>query len=175
MTSLLDNELVRKYFGCRAVCTEAHFINVGYDEHEWCMSSRILESMQQPIKKGDRYLLANFDGSVSEEIGGGLTDYFHAYCLRLPSQFQTEKLTFDPRLAEEMEDFKWCGYDQKEMRSMRDFALSQGWKPPPAPVDEVEQKIKDIMDCIKFHYPSKSCWDKCIDLHELVTLARKGS
>jgi hypothetical protein len=34
---------------------------------------------------------------------------------------------FDPTMAERMANFKWCGYDQKEMRSMRNFALKHGW------------------------------------------------
>lgn len=35
---------------------------------------------------------------------------------------------FDPEFADQMRGFKWCGYDQAQMRSMRDFAISKGWK-----------------------------------------------
>lgn len=37
---------------------------------------------------------------------------------------------FNPEFADKMQGFKWCGYSQEEMRSMRDYAVSRGWKPP---------------------------------------------
>lgn len=91
--TILDNELVRKYFGCRAVCTEAHFINVGYDEHERCMSFRILAAMQQPIRKGERYLWW-FSDKVEEKISDvdslGCDETAHPHCLRLPDAHQKQ-------------------------------------------------------------------------------------
>ncbi len=36
---------------------------------------------------------------------------------------------FDPNFTEKMMDFRWCGFNQEQMRRMRDFALAHGWKP----------------------------------------------
>lgn len=91
--NLLDNELVRTYFGCRALCTEAHFVNVGYDEHERCIAYRILDAMQQPIRKGERYLDINgLSCGAGVKEGVSLLDiyYLHAFYLRLPNAFQPQ-------------------------------------------------------------------------------------
>lgn len=93
--NLLENELVKKYFGNRhESCPPG--CNYGHEEK---MAYRILAAMQEPIKKGERYLfIQNYEvpGSNSSgyqeilEIESGY-DYniFHPLFLRLPSGFQT--------------------------------------------------------------------------------------
>lgn len=89
---LLENELVRKYFECQDV-TEHHVAGV-------CerMALRVLEAMEQPIKKGEKYLASkdtydvttygNFtEVRVNED---DISGYFHPYLIRLPSRFQAQ-------------------------------------------------------------------------------------
>lgn len=91
--NLLDNELVRKYFGCdlRGVQTLCdHFNQQNCDKST---SYRILQSLQEPIKKGERYL--NFNGNMDlyeEAMTKELTcPSFHPMALRLPDRFQKQE------------------------------------------------------------------------------------
>lgn len=78
--NILENELVKKYFGhnCRSEqCPES------------CMSMAILSAMQEPIKKGDHYLAILKPNVITEykadaEHDSNIT-YLH---LRLPTRFQ---------------------------------------------------------------------------------------
>lgn len=96
---LLENELVLKYFGCRVLCSEAHFTNMAYDEHERCISTRVLQSMQEPIKKGERFINChgpNGNGQTSESVNEtgqwyGYQEPWHPYYLRLPDRFQKQE------------------------------------------------------------------------------------
>lgn len=85
--SILDNELVREYFGQwtdRKNSRETQF----YEQ----MSLRVIEAMQQPIKKGDKYLSLIVPGTVSEQVAEvGTLEDFHPYALRLPDRFQKKE------------------------------------------------------------------------------------
>ena len=174
---LMQNELVKKYFGPKegsiVECCEHEINRVG--EHlQKEMALRILTAMQKPIKKGER-MLAAFPKEITEEVASRdieAGNYPRSF-LRLPDSFQTKECEYDPHMMEKMADFKWCGLDQKEMRSMRDFALSKGWSSfyktyDPPPPDPVEEKITD---CVK-RMPD---WPGCENyLRELVSLARQS-
>lgn len=85
------------------------------------------------------------------------------------SQFQPEnEPVFDPEFAEKMQGFKWCGYSQEEMRSMRDHAISSGWKPPStAGCECIDKNIRlkpggIWYECAKCKKPeTKGCDHKC--------------
>lgn len=70
--SILDNELVRKYFGSFA--------------------KPVLDAMQQPIRKGERILvIRSHDGSIMEDVAIRDCDYMHPFDLRLPDEFQKKE------------------------------------------------------------------------------------
>lgn len=79
--SLLENELVKKYFGDQP----------GDITGDYCiMAYRVLAAMQEPIKKGERYLAFLSNDLIREytadcNVAGGVL-LGH---LRLPSRFQT--------------------------------------------------------------------------------------
>lgn len=91
--SILDNDLVRKYFGCDAWggCPD----DSGSNENEH-IALRIIIAMEEPIGKGERYLdLMGIDWreenhlpTVREKIADSDLDGLHAYTLRLPDRFQ---------------------------------------------------------------------------------------
>jgi len=88
MTDILSNELVRKYFGLENTCWVK-----GSPQYRAYMAENVLQAMQQPIKKGDRYLRCLNDGKVEEcTLTAGLTwDLAHFGDLRLPDHFQGER------------------------------------------------------------------------------------
>ena len=96
--NLLDNELVKKYFACDVIkgpwcgiCGTGHPYTCGR------VALRILDSMQQPIKNGERYLRAYNDGKVVEcVLSDGSYDLFHFGDLRLPDKFQPNTCDIDP-------------------------------------------------------------------------------
>lgn len=93
MTSLLDNELVRRYFGCDIVQGPFKCDSDGRHCHEeWAY--RVLLAMQEPIKKGERYLHSENAGKTWEEgqHGGAYWQLqpYHPFDLRLPSRFQAQ-------------------------------------------------------------------------------------
>lgn len=76
--TILDNELVRKYFSA-----------FGNGE---TMAERVLTAMQEPIKKGDKYLqLANGEWREMEWGLPKTITGFHGFDLRLPSRFQAQE------------------------------------------------------------------------------------
>lgn len=83
--TLLDNELVRKYF-CRGL---GHFDHM-FDS--WA-AQRILEAMQQPIRKGERYLgyFFNTEEWKVDDAPQNNNDPFHPAMLRLPDAFQKQE------------------------------------------------------------------------------------
>lgn len=186
MTDILDNELARKYFGCRAVCTQEHFINVGYSEHGRCMSARILDAMQQPILKGERYLKITILGDILENIAEyDLSPY--ANYLRLPDAFQKQdsrepdylcdvchrmaskhiaceiphKPTPSPEKCEcERGRAQWHGHNEK-------CAIYK-------PKDAVEEKIINICDEIARCWINREFVTASFQLRDLVRLARES-
>lgn len=85
--SMLDNELVQKYFACK---------DHGQFRHE-CIANRVLIAMQQPIRKGERYLNLMPNGNIEEGLFSGMIwkdasceQSYHPHFLRLPSAFQKQ-------------------------------------------------------------------------------------
>lgn len=83
-SSLLDNELMQKYFGA-----------AGKDDYEraCCTAFNILQAMQEPIRKGDRYLFWHKD-KVTEMVWEDFMatiEESHAEHLRLPDAFQNQE------------------------------------------------------------------------------------
>lgn len=54
MNNILDNELVKKYFNCNS-CKETE------GQTDWHRAFKILDAMQQPLRKGERYLLIDYE------------------------------------------------------------------------------------------------------------------
>lgn len=83
MTSILDNELVKKYFGYSAS---------GYERSRAELAFIVLAAMQEPIRKGERLLLICQNGDIIEQIATGdeRTDtiMFQWNYLRLPDCLQ---------------------------------------------------------------------------------------
>lgn len=91
MTDLLDNELVRKYFGCPANDCREHVPCYTVEQH---MAFRVLHAMQQSIKKGERYLnWSDNDGGFYETMAQGDHDAENPHwgVLRLPDRFQKKE------------------------------------------------------------------------------------
>lgn len=150
---LLDSPLVRKYFGCDNIGC----IMLGESIEKFKifhMSRRVLLSMEQPIKKGDKVIMTwvkdmnpDYFGISVSDAPHDVSDVFHAGVLRLPDKFQPpakKGCEFDPAFTEKMQDFRWCGFDQAQMRSMRDFAISEGWQPKPTPERGEGKPCSDI-------------------------------
>lgn len=87
--NILDNELVRKYFG------SDHNFNCDCSswEHRALLSESLITAMQQPIRKGDRALEYFVSMDKWQEIVWSLTpsEGYHPVFLRLPDRFQGEK------------------------------------------------------------------------------------
>ena len=86
MNNILDNELVLKYFGDNS---RDPFCNQR-------MAYNILRAMEEPIKKGDKYLELMVNGIVREKLAEGVSyvvygDPLHPYYLRLPDRFQKQE------------------------------------------------------------------------------------
>lgn len=118
--SILNDPLIQKYFSV-------------HGEGE-SMSRRVLSSMEQPIKKGERYLACVLSGFIERvvgeqyELGERFKDSIHIEYLRLPDFFQPSlnhhhvwrcecgelsKIGEDgqplPVTPREHEPFCWCG------------------------------------------------------------------
>ena len=86
--SILDNELIQKYFGCTSLTRTPHVCRQ-------IAAERVLLAMEQPITKGIRYLsislLPDSQPAIAEIRCGeySLECFgFHPRALRLPEEFQ---------------------------------------------------------------------------------------
>lgn len=89
--NLIHNELVRKYFGSDT-CLKADTV-----DHDWlnCMAKNVIEAMQTPIRKGERYLdIYDFKIMIAQSEflseSMALSDW-HPSALRLPDVFQKQE------------------------------------------------------------------------------------
>lgn len=87
---LLENELLRKYFGDQGntIMLKCCLDRIGsLDER---MALRVLDAMEQPIRTGDRYLGYWFsENTFKEDVAErGNIEPYHPGMLRLPSRFQ---------------------------------------------------------------------------------------
>lgn len=109
--SILDNELVRKYFGENRPGAVIHCDDAKTFDYECWLAKRVLDAMQQPIEKGKRYLEWIYgppDSTITEDhfeerICRGISgtaplgqieeffDRFHPRELCLPDAFQKQK------------------------------------------------------------------------------------
>jgi len=85
--NLLDHPLVDKHFGCTYPC-----YHVSPASHREAKALRILQSMQEKISAGERYLMQDAQDQ-SWTIGCESRNFydFHPFALRLPDRFQTKK------------------------------------------------------------------------------------
>ena len=81
---ILDNELVQKYFGCQKYGIQVH------TELCWKLvpAFDVLRAMQEPIRKGERYLYWTSKG-LFELIATADIDFSGGIYMRLPDRFQT--------------------------------------------------------------------------------------
>jgi len=88
--SLLDNELVKRYFGCP---WHNHKDDKACGSQE-STALRILKAMEEPIRSGDRLLVYSEEGQEwIEDFAFKNAAYYpvHLMILRLPDQFQPKK------------------------------------------------------------------------------------
>lgn len=151
--SILDNEWVRKYFGLRrqefACCPNA-MAGCG------CMALRVLAAMEQPIKKGERYLHLSSDGEVIERVNEypDIVEYaIHVSSLRLPDRFQEKKCEHDKF------KHRCCGCDE----------VINIVKPDPVEAKIAEMSWAETNNAVQY----KSGKALANDLRDLVQLARE--
>ena len=184
MTSLRENELVKRYFEC-PFSTQIHEHEKGCNTLE-TMALRVLCAMQEKIEAGDKYLHIGADGWTEEGISNGETyAQYHYGFLRLPSRFQS----VEPGK-------EWCGCtycalhkpqpptDKCDPLSQSNEQLTESiakqnrqnyLKPSPVePEKEEDNRINDLCDefarcCINKEFVSAS-WE----LRNLFALSRKG-
>jgi hypothetical protein len=164
--SLLDNELVRKYFD-----VPIRGPNTMESEVRQWMSLRIIEAMQAPIKRGERFLVVNnVDNEIRvlEEIWGG-KDYFgpHFYELRLPDRFQWK---FElPRKKLHECNCEFCG--SPETLALGETDEEQKIRTAPYAVEEKIQSLSFNENKWAIQHESGKWLAK--ELRDLVALARK--
>ena len=106
--NILENALIKKYFGKLSHCTKNHNFDCDCRKD---MSFRILQAMSDPINKEERYLKVNPSGAIYETATTDLSDGiegFHPDCLRLPQQFQPQAEKKDIKLIGEFDAMKWA-------------------------------------------------------------------
>lgn len=178
--NILDNELVRKYFGCESNdCKSLSGV-----DHDWlsCMSFRILRAMQEPIRKGERYLDVN-GFWIKESIQEHDWDTcWHPVRFRLPDSFQKRE---DPHKGRML---NYCGHQNCEYEIKwscgNEYSTLDKPEPPKCECgidtyyhkcqtkDPVEGKIQDLMQYCVWG-PKDHKWFVGM-LRELVDLARAG-
>lgn len=157
MTSILDNELVKRYFS--APNDTPWVSDFPYPEKEF-MALRVLKAMEEPVKEGELYLAISEYGKVKGPQAFTSSDNwkFHCQWLRLPDSFQKS------REKENVSD-----YQLKCDNCEGHFVHSCSGKKP----DPVEEKISEIY---AFHHDGhvlKETASLHQRLYELVDLARR--
>jgi hypothetical protein len=112
--NILDNELVRKYFGCQH---KANGRNLICDCVAGDAPQKILEAMQQPIRKGEYILQIMPSGEIHDKNAWVDYDGLHLDLLRLPDRFQKKKCPhlWEIRCSE-------CGESGLELRDLVQLA-----------------------------------------------------
>lgn len=103
--TILDNELVRKYFGCVKI-NKNQYCDCLMGSCRESMALRVNEAMQTPIRKGERYI--SLDGIV-EMIAEIDMMESHFYCLRLPDAFQKQEKECDCEELRKLNCSCWVG------------------------------------------------------------------
>lgn len=174
--SILDNELVKKYFGCGCFNPNRTCPAIGNCKDE--MAGNVLRAMQEPIKNGDRVLFMNTSGDVKEDTAASvcLPLTFHGTCLRLPSRFQgTEKKECGCSCHHQANKVyeSQCKCHQPAPSQTCNDPKAHGCGLPPKPSEAVEEKIKQIID--EYIESNAMSWPYLKEkLRELVAMVRKG-
>ncbi len=100
--SILNNELVKKYFGDDA-------------NGEWKMAYNVLRAMEQPIKKGEKILVIQKDGGrIWEYEYPTDVSVVHPQWLRLPDRFQEKVDPVEAKIEEiAKEEHPYCADELK--------------------------------------------------------------
>lgn len=179
--NLLENELIWKYF------KECDYDHDHESANAHCVALNILQSMQEPIKKGERALewaeVCWREIVIRDETYIGSAE-FHPTILRLPDRFQKQECDCICHRNSGVWHNKPCdcAYNPPKPEPEKCYACEGrndckpgGWQPvcefhlrnPPKPKDEVEDKIMSIVA------PFVHGGDKMEKLlRELVELAR---
>ena len=152
---ILQNELVKKYFN---------------------NAEEVISSMQEPIRKGERYLWWSIDysGQWVEQTQTADIDGFHPFKLRLPDKFQKKEC---PNVSLECSCGKIVSHSAPDVRHPWRDECGCGIKlcaKCNGKCDEVEEKIEELANhyCAVTH-PHSDC-NKREQLRELVRLARES-
>ncbi len=189
--NLLDNDLVRRYFGCQ------HAEGSICDCVAGDMPCKILTAMQEPIRKGERYLKWDSEFEWVNRCNNFVEELekpgFHPYALRLPDRFQKreEKVFCSTRLVVGHDKCGACGEEiERQTRHIQlepkpqaeECSCFNRWDqmmgehrpscPEFKPKDAVEEKIKEIVH--EFKWSGTPIARKYDALRELVELARKS-
>jgi len=132
LSSLLENELVKKYFG-EGPCLGEPNVFQGNCKHKNCTALRILKAQCEPIKKGEKFLTAGCSMKISECEGDvtvqQVAGLFHPYWLKLPSQHQPHRE---------------CPYCHRNDRPLKQCCQDLHKSPSPSPDEVVEKIILEI-------------------------------
>lgn len=172
MTPLLEQPLIKKYFGS-GECPEGKAACVGVHR---CMAYRILKAMQEPIKPGEKYIevsMGNLELKKWKESTASF-EYFCPQVIRLPDKHQPrccEYASSNWRLKQPGSIIEICS-QCLEKKNKSDTAKCE--KPGclvihPEEPDPVEEKIKEIIETL-WHQTIQGSYRKA--LRELVELAR---
>lgn len=174
--SLLDHELVRKYFGDDS----DNYRSLGPVEDR--ISARILTAMQEPIRKGERYLKNISHPTDWYVYDNQSTDIFgfHPYALRLPDRFQKrgeESHCDGCRCTEPTNENFASSILKKSMPSSERCPPmahpGQSSCPNCRPKDAVEEKIDELAEDWRDDSSSENKEFYVKHLRALVALARK--
>lgn len=138
--NLLDHPLIRTYFGCN------HPQGTTYcgDHCKERISVRVLRSMQEPIKKGERCLELFNEGEVKEIVLHPITVVaYHPMFLRLPDRFQKQKI----EVLKCCHGFPICIHCQDKPKPSPEkcrFNRGTGSECNCQPKDAVEEKINEV-------------------------------
>ena len=159
--NLLDQELVRKYFGC----VEQDGCKAAHHNPDLCaayMATRILRAMQEPIGKGEKYLFWH-DNFVELRISDGTdltwSSHSHPWCFRLPEAWQGGRECSDYRLQ-----CRSCKKDVTATHECRGSSDCHHFDKP----DAVEEKC-----FCGWEFRGKGRGPHTKECRELVELARK--
>lgn len=110
--NLLENPLILKYFGCPP--EHNHYHQETVQRCKESLAFKILTAMQEPVKKGDRYIVTHDDGNTwsedkraNEFLPTDYDGYWHPNVLRLPDSFQRKDCE-DCGTLPGITDPKWC-------------------------------------------------------------------
>jgi hypothetical protein len=108
--NILDNELVLKYFKCKCYMP---FDNIrkkhGPNMVDECKALKILTAMQQPIRKGEKYLYIGAIGGIVEAEAVADDNGPHTNMLRLPDEFQKQEKNAEDFPDCKKEEITWQG------------------------------------------------------------------